>query len=466
MVSYDDFIASKAFVSLPTGMPSAPELSPVLKEHQRLLTAWALIRGRAAVFASTGLGKTGIEVCWSQAVADYTGKPVLILAPLAVSHQIAREASMFGVSVNVCADGGDVRPGVNITNYQKLHKFDSSVFGGIAIDEASILKSFDGSTRKLLIESFRETPFRLAATATPSPNDHTELGGQAEFLGVMNHHEMLASFFTRDGGSTQDWELKGHAREVFWPWVCQWGAIVKMPSDIGCPDDGYILPPLVYHEHIVPASQADARKIGLLFAEPAEGLQEQRIARRGTLDARVAIAARIANETEGSVLVWCDLNDESKALCKAIPGSVEVTGSMSDDTKEAAIERFLNRDARVAVSKSSLLGFGLNMQFARTQVFCGVSHSFEALYQSVRRSWRYGVEGDVHVHLVSSELEGAALANVKRKMADAEELSNETRKYVAGHVRESVASLTRQTIQYNPRRKFTWPKWLRSENVT
>ncbi len=239
-----------------------------------------------------------------------------------------------------------------------------------------------------------------------------------------------------------------------------------MPSDIGAPDDGYILPPLVYHEHIVPASQEDARKSGRLFADPAQTLNDQRKARRGTLESRVAIAARIANETDGPAIVWCDLNDESAALTKAIPGAVEVTGSMADEDKEAAIARFLSRESRVAVSKCSLLGFGLNMQFARTQVFCGVSHSFEQLYQGVRRSWRYGVEGEVNVHLVSSELEGAVLENVKRKMADAEELSNETRKYVSEYVRDSVTSLTRQTIEYNPTKKFSWPAWLREERVS
>lgn len=463
MKDYDDIVARKAFVSLPTGIDYEAELPQNLKPHQRMLTQWALRRGRAAVFADTGLGKSGIEIAWSDAIARHTGKPVLMLAPLAVSHQMSREAKMFGIDVHVCSSAADVQPGVNVTNYQKLHKFDVSVFGGVALDEASILKSLDGSTRKMLVESFRETPFRLAATATPSPNDHTELGGQAEFLGVMQHQEMLASFFIRDGGSTQDWRLKGHARDVFWRWCCSWGAIVKLPSDIGCPNEGYVLPPLVYHEHIIAATNEDARKSGMLFAAQAETLNEQRAARRGTLGARVETAATIAIQAQGSVIVWCDLNAESEALAKAIPGAIEVTGSMSDDEKEAAIARFLNREARVIVSKPSLMGFGLNLQFARTQIFCGVSHSFESLYQAVRRSWRYGVDGDVHVHLVSSALEGAVLENVKRKMAAAEELASETRRYVADYVRASVVSLTRQTIAYKPTCKFRWPNWMKTE---
>jgi len=283
---YDAFIASKAIVSEPCGIDNPPALSEQLKEHQRLLTTWSLRRGRSALFLDTGLGKSLCEIQWAKVVAEHTGKPTLILAPLAVSHQFKREADKFGFSLSVCADASDVQPGVNVTNYHKLHKFDVSQFGGVALDEASILKSLDGSTRKLLISSFRDTPFRLAATATPSPNDHTELGGQAEFLGIMSHQEMLASFFIRDGGKTQDWRLKGHARDVFWRWCASWGAIVKMPSDIGASDDGYVLPPLRYHEHIVPASQDDARRTGLLFAEPAVTLNEQRAARRGTLTTR------------------------------------------------------------------------------------------------------------------------------------------------------------------------------------
>jgi superfamily II DNA or RNA helicase len=458
-VNYEDFIASKAFVSNPCGIDSPPLLSQKLKQHQILLTSWALRRGRAAIFADTGLGKGWMILEWARVVAEHTGKPALILAPLAVSQQFARESEKLGVGLTVCSSEHDVRAGINVTNYQKLHKFDPDLFGGVALDEASILKSLDGKTRIALIDAFRETPFKLAATATPSPNDHTELGGQAEFLGLMTHTEMLASFFIRDGGETQKWRLKGHARELFWKWICSWGAIVRMPSDLGCSDDGYQLPPLVHHEHIIAASQDDAHKAGLLFAEPARTMSEQRSARRGTLDNRVTKAAELAAEATGQVIVWCDLNDESATLHKSIPDSVEITGSMGDDEKEAAIERFLSGQARVCVSKPSLMGFGLNLQFARTVIFCGVTHSFEAYYQSVRRSWRYGVEGDVNVHVISSELEGAVVANLKRKAADAEELTNETRKYVAEYVKQSVGSLERETLQYAPTIKVRWPSW-------
>lgn len=463
MTDYDAFIASKALVSVPTGIVDPPELSRRLKEHQTLLTRWSLRRGRAAIFADTGLGKGWMILEWARVVAAHTGKPTIILAPLAVSQQFAREAEKLGTGLTVCSSQADVRPGVNVTNYQKLHKFDVATFGGVALDEASILKSLDCATRKLLVESFRDTAFRLAATATPSPNDHTELGGQAEFLGVMSHQEMLASFFLRDGGKTQDWQLKGHAREVFWRWVTSWGAIVKLPSDIGCSDDGYELPPLRYHEHVIAATEGDARKAGLLFAEPAKTLNEQRSARRGSLESRVEVAARIAREATTPAIVWCDLNAESEALHEAIPNSVEVTGSMSDDEKEAAIEAFVTGRARVCVSKPSLMGWGLNLQFARTVVFCGVTHSFEAHYQAVRRSWRYSVEGEVNAHIVTSELEGGVLENLKRKMREAERLIDETRSHVAHYVKGAVGASVRQSLEYKPTVAVSWPAWLQSE---
>jgi superfamily II DNA or RNA helicase len=279
----------------------------------------------------------------------------------------------------------------------------------------------------------------------------------------MRQSEMLSTFFVHDGGSTQDWRLKGHARSDFWKWVCSWGAIVKMPSDVGGSDDGYVLPELRYHEHIVPASQDDARKSGLLFAEPAATMADERAARRGTIDSRVALTAGVANATDEQVIVWCGLNTESEALTEAIRGSVEVTGSQDDDEKERNIERFLKRDARVLVSKASICGFGLNLQQVNTVAFCGVSHSFEQFYQAVRRCWRFGQERPVDVHIVSSELEGRVVANLKEKQRKAEELAEETRHHVAAYVRSAVGARARDTIEYAPRLAVRWPEWLTSE---
>lgn len=465
---YAAFLESKALVSRASGIANAPPLNPKLKEHESLLTSWALRRGRAAVFADTGLGKGWIIMEWARAVAEHTRMPTLILAPLAVSQQFERESlKLYGgetPGVVVAASQDDVTgSGVYVTNYQKLHKFNVDAFGGVALDESSILKSLDGKMRRLLIDSLRDTPFKLSASASPSPNDHTELGGQSEFLGVMTHQEMLATFFVHDGGSTQDWRIKGHARDAFWRWVCSWGAIVKFPSDIGCSDEGYRLPPLRYHEHIVPATADDIRGTGMLFAKLAEGLQEQRAARRGTLKSRCDIATEIANGANGPAIVWCDLNVESEYLRDAISGSVEVTGSQNDDDKERRIGAFVSGQHGTLVSKPSICGWGLNLQFVRTVVFCGVSHSFEMFYQAVRRCWRFGVDGPVDVHVISSELEGRVVANLKEKQRKAEELSAETRHYVAEYIRTSVMSAQRETLAYNPNTNIAWPSWLASE---
>lgn len=487
MTAYAEFLARKALVAPATGIPNPPALSPKLKEHQRLLTQWALRRGRAAIFADTGLGKGWMILEWARVVAEHTEKPVLILAPLAVSQQFERESEKvwhthngktgyesgfrIDAALTVASSKLDVVPEVHplscvyVTNYQKLHKFDPSAFGGVALDEASILKSLDGKTRSLLIDSFRQTPFKLAATATPSPNDHTELGGQAEFLGVMTHQEMLATFFVHDAGKTQDWRLKGHAREAFWRWVTSWGAIVKMPSNIGASDEGYRLPELRYHEHVIPASREDAVKAGLLLASPAETMQEQRSARRGSLESRCTRASDIVNELPGDkqAIVWCDLNDESVYLTRQIGGAVEVTGSMTDDEKETALAKFIAGERRVLVSKPSICGWGLNLQQVSTVVFCGVTHSFEAWYQAVRRCWRFGQKKAVDVHIISSELEGRVVENLKAKQRKAEELADETRGYVSRYVREAVTSLARETIEYNATETVKWPEWLRTE---
>lgn len=476
MSAYDEFVRSKAFVTVPTGIAKPPPLNRKLKPHQKLLTNWALRRGRAAIFADTGLGKGWMILEWARVVSYHTEKPVLVLAPLAVAEQFERESyKLWGehlsggpIGFTIARDDSDIEEtsGVCVTNYQKLHKFDLSRFGGVALDESSILKSFDGATRNLLIESFANTPFRLSATATPSPNDHTELGGQAEFLGVMTHQEMLASFFIRDGGSTQDWRLKGHAREVFWRWVCSWGAIVKMPSDLGCSDDGYVLPALRYHEHVIPASQEDARAAGLLFAEPAKTLAEQRTAKRGSLGSRVERAAQLARAAPGKCVIWCELNSEQDALRRELGDlCVSVQGSTKDEDRIALEAAWREGEVPILITKPVLFGHGLNWQHCSNMVFVGVSNSFEQFYQAVRRCWRFGQESEVDAHIVSSELEGAVVENLKRKMADAATLAEETRKHVAAHVRAQVGKLERETVEYRPTRKFSWPAWLKTERA-
>lgn len=431
-------------------------LAPHLFPHQRDLTRWALRRCRAAVFADTGLGKTAIEIEWSAHVS--TKGRVLILAPLAVAEQISREAERWGVAIPYRReDAGDP---ITVTNYEMLHHFDASLFAGVVLDEASILKSYDGATKRALCDAFVSTPYKLVASATPAPNDFTELGNQSEFLGIKSRVEMLAEYFVHDGGSTQDWRLKGHAEDAFWRWVCTWGAMVKRPSDLGHDDGGFALPPLEIVEHTVPVDHTTAHAAGMLFASEAQTLNEQRTVRRATMSARVELAAKLA-EGDEPALVWCELNDESAALTKAIPGAVEVTGSDEPEVKAERLLAFAGGKSRVLVSKSSIAGFGLNLQVCNRMIFVGASHSYEQTYQAIRRCWRFGQTRPVTVHVILAETDGAIIANFKRKQADAEQLSREMVARMGETMRAEIHGAVREWNEYQPKQTMTAPTWAR-----
>ena len=460
-MEYETYIARKLSTVTPTGIRGAVDLPASLFPHQRALTAWAIKRGRAAIFADTGLGKSRMEVAWADAVRKETGKPVLILAPLAVAAQTAKEAAQIGIEVTVCRDGKDVNDrGINITNYDRLHRFDPSVFGGVVLDESSIIKHHDAKTFGILTAAFRDTPFKLPATATPAPNDWTELGTHAEFLGICSRQEMLAEFFTHDGGDTSVWRLKGHARQEFWRFVVSWGALIRRPSDLGYDDGAYALPPLHLHEHQV---EVDMPTGGMLFAMEAQTLSERRDARRMSMEDRVRECAKRVNaESNEPWVVWCDLNDESTALTQAIDGAIEIRGSDDVDTKEARLQAFASGKARVLVSKPSICGWGLNWQHSSRMAFVGVTDSYEAYYQAVRRCWRFGQKRDVHVHIFSSKAEGAVVANLKRKEREAaqmaESLSAETRDAVMAE----VTGTKRQTNAHNAARVVAIPSFLKA----
>jgi len=347
MMSYEEFLRSKAMTAPATGIdPCASvreRIAYFLFAFQLDLVLWALRRGRAAIFADTGLGKTRMQLAWAWALTQI-GIRVLIFAPLAVAEQTVDEGRKVGIDVLYARAQSETDSRIVITNYEMREKFDPAAFGAVVLDESSILKDETSSTRNAMIDAFQLTPFRLACTATPSPNDFTELGNHAEFLGIMRRTEMLAMFFAHDGGSTQDWYLKGHARESFWRWVCSWAALVKRPSDLGYDDAGYDLPALITHQHSVKATREQAMAQGLLFAEPARTLAEQRNARRGTMSDRVKMASAIvAAEPSEPWIVWCELNDESSALASAIPGAVEIVGSDHRDTKVAAARWFSSK---------------------------------------------------------------------------------------------------------------------------
>lgn len=352
-----------------------------------------------------------MQLSWAAAVPGR----VLILAPLCVAEQTVSEGVKLGVPVVYSRT--PINAPITITNYERLENFDPSDYAGVVLDESSILKAFDGKTRQRLIETFQDTTYRLCCTATPSPNDIAELANHAEFLGLMTRAEFLATWFVHDD---EGWRMKGHAVQPFFRWLASWALAVNTPSDIGYADDGFVLPPLKIHDHILQSETAS----GALFPElAAKGIGGRLSARRASLEDRVAEVADLATTTDGAWLIWCGLNDESDALAAAIPGAVNVEGSDSYDEKRQAVEGFLAGDIRVLVSKPKILGFGMNFQHCHQMAFVGMSDSYEAYYQCLRRCWRFGQKHTVNAHIVVSEAESIVVENVRRKQAAARDLS-------------------------------------------
>jgi hypothetical protein len=442
-VSYADFIAAKAVHDPATGLGEIPNLNPALFPFQADIVRWALRRGRAAIFADCGMGKTPMQLEWARHIPGR----VLILAPLAVSAQTVREAAKFHIDdVEYARSGEKTTARIVVTNYEMLPHFDVSDFAGIVLDESSILKAYDGKTRTEIIEAFGQTPFRLACTATPAPNDYMELGNHAEFLGTLTRTEMLSTYFVHDGGETQKWRLKGHAQQDFWRWLCSWSVMIRKPSDLGYDDDGFVLPPIEYHERVV---HAQHQQEGYLFAMPASSLGERLAARRNTLDERVAETAKTVNATPGPWVVWCNLNAESEALTDAIAGAVEIRGSDSPENKESRLVDFAAGAIRVLVTKPSIAGFGLNWQHCAQMAFVGLSDSWESYYQAVRRCWRFGQESKVDVHIITSDIEGAVVENIKRKESDAQRMAGEMLEHMKDLNAEALHGATvRQRAEY------------------
>lgn len=654
-MNYQEFVSRKLETVAPAGLSSPFTLPDSLFPMQRDLVSWALRRGRAAIFADTGLGKTRMEVAFADEVCRRTGGDVMILAPLAVAAQTVAEAAKMGISVAHCREAGDVRPGINITNYDRLHKFDLSRFMGVVPDESSVIKHHTAKLFDQLVEACRFIPYRLCATATPAPNDWTELGTHAEFLGICTRSEMLAEFFVHDGGETQTWRLKGHARHLFWQWVSQWGACVRKPSDLGYDDALYQLPPLLETEHMVEADDTNLIDEGMLFALEASSLMERRAARKASLLPRVdacvtliksdcdklaetscgatqygmeagirreqeeesAERPRLQGEKESAVgegqgsprgiheevlrgesrevqadyagaagrkecskkeeirrgckpprgqegrneglataqsceaegaenceirdrpeglsrddgdseqrmrdmraqrsvgpeilpcggslphkregegiavhelqsgpwkvqrqhqstvfcgripeqawLIWCELNEEQDELEKRLGNlAFSVRGSMSADEKEYALQAWVRGERPFLISKPSIAGWGLNFQHCARMAFVGVSDSFEAYYQAVRRCYRFGQQREVHVHLFSSRLEGAVLANLRRKEHDARAMGESLAAETSAAVRAAIGGSQRQTNHYHAARRVQAPAWLRSASA-
>lgn len=455
---YARWIESRSTLPARQGLKvPASKIAKHLFPFQRDLTRWALMKGQAAIFADTGLGKTVMQLEWARHVGKH-GR-VLILTPLAVAQQTVEEGARFGMEWAYLPEDDDVTPNT-ITNYDRLARFDPSHFAGVVLDESSILKNMDGKTRNLLIEMFGPTPFKLCCSATPAPNDFTELGNHSEFLGVKTRVEMLSEYFVHDGGSTADWRLKGHAVEAFWEWIATFGAFVKRPSDLGYSDEGFDLPKLTVDTLTIPVDHDDAQKMGRLFADNVRTLNDARATRRATMSKRVAAAVDLTRGTEPAI-VWCELNEEAEECAAAIDGAVNVQGSDDPEVKIDRLLGFAHGKYRVLVTKAKIAGAGLNFQRCARMVFLGASHSYEQTYQSIRRCWRFGQTRPVNVTIIMAETEGGILENYRRKEAEAEKLSAEMTKRIADYVRRDVAGMNPPRWNaYKPTKDMVIPSWM------
>lgn len=421
MSDYREFLAKKKQSNVVAGF-DVGDITYGLFDFQQAIVKWACKRGRAGIFADTGLGKTAMQLAWADQVMRETSGRVLILAPLCVAQQTVSEGARIGVDVAYARKSDDAKGMIVITNYEMMDHFNPADFVGVVLDESSILKSLTGKIRTSLIENFQKTPYRLSCTATPSPNDFMELGNQSEFLGVMTRAEMLATYFIHDGGDTSKWRLKGHGKTKFWEWMATWAICISSPADIGFDGSRYILPGLEIHQHTI---EAQFIPDGHLFPVVAKTLSDRRSAKRSSLNDRIKLAADIVNSSDEYFIIWCHLNDESSELKKLIPHAEEVYGSLDFDEKEARINRFSFGKSKNIITKPSITGFGLNWQHCHNMIFVGMDDSYESYYQAVRRCYRFGQKNKVNVHIISSESEGEVKKNIERKAAQADEMSRQ-----------------------------------------
>ena len=454
--AYRQFIASRALEYDRLGFTPRP-INPAAKAHQSAALDFALNRGKSAAFLDTGLGKSFIELEFARQCAEETGKPSLILTPLAVAGQMVREGQKFGIDARQIREQSQVGAGVMVANYERLAKLDPASFGAVILDESSILKSFAGMTRNLLQAAFADTPYKLAATATPSPNDHTELGNHAEFLGVMRQQEMLSKWFINDTSTaSQDWRLKGHAAESFWSWVASWSRCATLPSDLGGDDTGYILPEIDRHMHIVAADRSEDVPEGMLFRIPEMSATSFHAEKRLTIKQRCEMAAELATH-DRPVTVWCETNEESALLAQMIPDAREVHGSLDPDEKERRLLGFVDGDFRVIVSKPKLAGFGVNWQHCAHAVFASISFSYEQHYQAVRRSHRFGQKERVRNDVVLADTEASIWGAITEKSAAHDEM----KRRMADAMRSAQTGAARRVVYDRPL-DLAFPEWIRS----
>ncbi|QDP68105.1 MAG: hypothetical protein Unbinned5081contig1003_37 [Prokaryotic dsDNA virus sp.] len=449
-MKYEQFLENKLIKDIPSGFDVKDELLPEqLFDFQKAIVKWALKRGRSAIFADTGLGKTAMQLAWANAVHNFTGNRVLIVAPLCVGYQTISEADKFDVRLpKFYKEMNYDETGIFVTNYEMFDKFEKAIsegyFDGIVLDESSIIKHGMSKFRNKVIKSSYNIPYRLSCTATPSPNDHMELASQSEFLGVMNAPEMLAMFFTHDSGETSKWRLKGHAQDKFWEWMASWAVYIKSPEDIGFDGSKYKLPKL----NINFIEVNSGKNINEYTGKNGLGLSGRNKARRDTIDIRCKEAAKIANNLNESVVIWCNLNDESKLLNELIDKSEQVSGSDKIKVKEERLINFSSGKLERLITKPKIAGFGMNWQHCKNTIFVGLNDSYEQLYQAIRRFYRFGQQHDVNVHIITSDIEGDVVNNIKNKEKKSQEMQTNIAKHMKDFQTREVNQLTKDKSEY------------------
>ena len=458
---YQSFLATKAVAAPMRGMADVPPLAGHLFGYQRDCVEFLLRAGAGGLFLDTGLGKTACQLEWAAHAAEATNGRALILTPLAVARQIEAEGRRWGYPVRVIREQDEAGEGINVTNYDRLDRIDAGSFGAVALDESSILKAFGGKTTRKLIETFAGHRYRLAATATPAPNDHMELANHAQFLGVMPASEMLMRWFVNDTAeASQSWRLKGHAVEPFWDWMASWSRMAERPSDLGYSDDGFVLDPMKIVRH---RAEHNGPVIGGgLFGTLEVSATEMHAVKRQTAEARAQRIGELVRDGE-PWLIWCDTDYEADALMAVMPpDAVEVRGSHPVERKESGLAAFVDGSARILVSKPSVCGFGMNFQHCARMVFVGIGDSYEQYYQAVRRCWRFGQQNEVKAYVVLSEPERAVFDNVLRKEAEAEEMARELVKHVAAYERAEIEGASLGNFNDGHNTEMEVPAWLQS----
>ena len=457
MSEYQEFLALKAISAPVRGLDEVPDLAGHLFPFQTHSVDFCLRAGTAGLFLDTGLGKTEIQLEWCRHAMEATNGKSLIMVPLAVAGQTKRRAERWGYEARIIREQSDAGPGINICNYDRLEKLDTEYFGAVSLDEASILKSFNGKTTRALIDAFRGHRFKLAATATPAPNDHMELGNYAEFLEIMRPNEMLSRWFINDTSTaSQHWRLKHHAESDFWNWMASWSRMAEKPSDLGDDDNGFNLPPFDVTRHRAKDSQIDNR-LADLFGTITMSATTMHDVKRQTSAARAEAVLKIIDaEPDDAWLIWCDTDYEADALKRVIPGSSEVRGSMTADKKEEILEAFETGEIKRLIAKPSMCGFGLDWSHCARMAFVGRSYSYEVWYQAVRRCWRFGQTRDVKVHLVVAEGESEIGRVIERKAGDHGKMKSAMRLAM----RDAIANNAETKVIYNPTHEGRIPAWL------